>query len=172
MNTLALAIERFGLTGTAAEIVTAFGVGVEVGRDSTPFTWSGVNAALLVAGIPSDAINAFNTQIQTQSPAMDKSLSSGGVDFTIEAVRTAIASVGIPDAIVAVLLNIGIQNAPRWKAAGLESLPTESDVTTALAQIANNQEKATLMNEVVNPWFSDESKTVADLKSAIVAWSL
>lgn len=171
MNTLALAIERFGLTGTAAEIVTAFGVGVEVGRDSTPFTWSGVNAALLVAGIPSDAINAFNTQIQTQSPSMDKSLSSGGVDFTIEAVRTAIASGGIPDAIVAVLLNIGIQNAPRWKAAGLESLPTEAEVTVALTQVSNQQAVAAFMNETLNPLLATEP-TPAQIKSAVAAWSL
>lgn len=165
--TLQLAIS--GIPGTAAEIRTALQQTVEISRNAVPYTWAGVNAAMLSAGIDPQVIDAVVTGLPQMAggAGLNASLSSGGVDFTLQTIRDAVAASSLPDGVKTVLLAIGVQHGPKWQQLGLESLPTEQAIQDALDAIANRQAKAALMNEIIAPLVADESKTVADIKTAV-----
>lgn len=151
MTSLAAIIQSLGLSGTAAEIRTALNADVELSRNSTPQSLAGVADRLAAQGLDVSILIGLRNHIRTLpvgGDTMEGLLltgggTAGGVDFTLPTVRGQIAyNQGHPattaeqQAILAGLLLIGITPGKQWQKSGLESLPSEAEITAALAQLA------------------------------------
>jgi len=160
------------------EVVTAFNADVELSRDTTSYLWGGLNIKLLEKGIDSALVATWDQLIVDLpgGPMMGEMLRSGGVDLSLDAVRVPLqAAVGLGDSdadtLLNALLSIGITIGKKWELSALEALPTEAEVNAARVTIQNEQDVASLLNEVINPMSVDGS-TVAEIKSAVAEWSV
>lgn len=136
-RTLANAIQREGLTGTAAEIRAALAAEV-IGTDSTRRDWTYVSGLLLTAGFTGEQVDAFynGLQLMPGGVSLRAAMLSSGADFSLEPIQAGIdAARGQLGPLADVLLSIGKPRVPRWQRLGLHSLPSESDITAAIAEI-------------------------------------
>jgi len=140
-RTLADAIQAEGLSGTAAEIRTAFVADVTIATDSTAYTWSGLSEKLVTAGVDPMVIAGMGSVVNSlpRGDMLDRMLSSGGVNFAGPVVRAQLAAAAqsAPQyaEVIGAMLAIGVTTGPRWQRAGLDALPSESDITAAIAEI-------------------------------------
>ena len=167
-----------GFSGlTDAECVTALDETVEISRDETSYLWGGLNIKLLENGVDSSIVATWNELIVglPGGKMLGEMLRSGGVNLSLDIVRGPIqAAVGLNeqlDPLLSALLQIGIKTGKCWEKYGLESLPTETEIATARAEIQNESDIASLFNELLNPMQADGS-TVAQIKTAIANWSV
>lgn len=171
MTTLADAIQIEGLTGTAAEIRTAFAADVTVSTDSTAYTWSGLSEKLVTAGVDPMVIAGMASVVNALpgGDMLDRMLSSGGVNFAGPVVRAQLAAAAqqSPEyaTVIAAMLAIGATTGPRWQRAGLQSLPTEQQIQAALNTIEAQQKFAQFANETL-PQMITAGTTWAAVKSA------
>jgi len=181
MTNLSMAILAHDLTGSAAEIVKAFGETVEVSRDATAYTWSGVNDRLVNMGVDPLTVVGWNVAVDALpgGSMLSLMLSSGGVDFTGPFIRqqlTAVKQVASPEVaeVLYALLSIGITMGPLWRKAGLSSLPTEAEVESALAEIdkasivAQCQQSIAAKHTAISGWLASldhRSMSVAEVRA-------
>ena len=160
------------------QIVDALSEKVEISRDSTPYTWSGITEKLVMHGVPPTELVQLMSGID-QLPGgsvLDKCLSSGGFDFSNDVNRATIKSfeVNEPEWAVNVLnamLAIGAPKmATKSELYGIELLSVEG-VAAERKRMKSLADKTRLMNDVVNAMVSDDTKTIDELKTAIAAWS-
>ena len=170
MNALANYIQANNLTGTPAEIVAALGATIDLPQDHTRWTYNGVADAfgeVAAEGI-AQAINA--TGLTTAVVAY----ASVGFDLanqkTQDQLTTIAAAVPALAGVCNSLKAIGRPTALRWQAAGFEDLPSEAEVTDALAEIAAQQAFSEFLNECVQPALSANGATVASIKAAVAAF--
>lgn len=152
-RTLADAIQAEGLSGTAAEILTALVADVTIATDSTAYTWSGLSEKLVTAGVAPMVIAGMASVVNAipGGDMLDRMLSSGGVNFAGPVVRAQLAAAAqsapqYADVIEAIL-SIGITTGPRWRRAGLALLPSESEI-----QVAMDEAAAQLAKDALRVW--------------------
>lgn len=168
MNSLAIAIQTEGLSGTAAEVLAALKSEIVIRSDSTPRDWRYVNGTLLAAGVPPETVDAFIDALPTikGGKAINAALMSSGVDFTLPHVVAGIeANSAALGPIAAILLAIGTTRGPRWRK-HLQDEPTEAAIQFSLNQIACE----TLLESIrstIGPVAVNTGKTVVELKSMI-----
>jgi hypothetical protein len=147
----------------------------------TLYTWSGISEQLLVVGVPPEAIIAFidNVESVVGGKALDKMLSSGGIDFSGEAIRNQImfaisqlaAEQVVANLVLSGMLSIGIGQAPNWQRLGLDSEPTLEQVETDLANftesVRTEQVWQSAYNQFISPVLDSEFPTVEALTAGV-----
>lgn len=132
------AINAIGSNKTPEEIVSALGVVTAEVVNSDPQTWTGLSEKLLAFGVDPGTLDDFVTQLPLipGGKVMEKALDSGGVDFSLPAVRAGIeANADKLGPLAGVLLSIGIQQAYRFQEFGLTALPTVDEVDEELKRM-------------------------------------
>lgn len=185
MTQLATAIQSLGLTGTSAEIRTAFGASGTPITDNTSYSLSGLAAALAIQGVDAMILVALRNHIRTLPVGGDTlegfliagGGTSGGVDCSRADIRYQIvvnqshpSTTAEQQAILAAMLLVGSTPRTKWEQAGLDALPEESDIAAAQTQIANQAAKTMFANEVLNAAIADESKSPDDIKQLVAEW--
>ena len=103
--------------------------------------------ALLGAGLTPEQVDEFIVNLPNfpGGKALSKSLDSGGVDFSLDAIQTGLNSLepafvaaygeggGL---IVAALKSIGVASTPKWQTMGLASEPTLEEIAAAKEKLA------------------------------------
>lgn len=170
--TLINAIQSQALTGTPAEVVSAFGATVDLPHNHDLWSYNGVATTFgdTAAEGLAQAMSAAGLTTAVMVYA------SKGFDLSLQQTQDKLdaIAVGVPPlAQVCIALKaIGRPTTTRWQFCGLSALPTEAEVAAAINTIADQQQIAALMNEVINPALSDPATTLASLKAAIAAWGV
>lgn len=169
---LIAAIQSQGLTGTPAEVVSAFGDLIDLPHNHDLWSYNGV--ATTFGDAAAEALAQAMTTAGLATAAMV--YASKGFDLSLQQTQDKLdaIAVGVPPlAQVCIALKaIGRPTTTRWEFCGLSALPTESEVAAALTTITNQQQIAALANEVINPALSNPATTLASLKAAVAAWGV
>lgn len=149
MNQLATAIQSLGLTGTATEVRVALDTNGDPIIDSTSYSLSGLAGRLAILGVAVEHLIGLRGHIR-DLPIGGDTLEgfliagggqSGGVDcsradlrYQFEVNQGHPSTTEAQQAILAGMLLVGSRPRKKYQQAGLGSLPSEADITTALAQ--------------------------------------
>lgn len=119
---------------------------VEISRNNSAFTYSGLNLAFLSVGIDPTILIGARAKLKAipiGGDDLEAMLLSGGVDFTLDAIRTQILANIQTGALTAdqlalcnAALQIGIRTGARWIKEGLSVEPSLVDITSARTTIA------------------------------------
>lgn len=163
-------------TKPSAELLALLRETVEMARDSTPYTWSGVNNRLAAMGVSLEVITTWGSAVASLpgGDMMERMLSSGGIDFSLDLIQAALSAAkeganGPTTQLLTLLQAIGVQTGPRWQKFGLPAEPTLQQIDDAKQVIENTRWVTHVVNEILNPGLS-EGKTIDELK-ALVAGS-
>lgn len=166
MTPLASAIQSLGLSGTAAEIRTALNADVAMPHDRTLWTYNGVAQAF-----GSEAAEGIAQAIAAAGlPTAVTVYAARGFDLSLDQTREQLDEIatGVPAlAQVCVALKaIGRPTAKRYATAGLDALPSEVEITAALAEIADDEKYNYVLGNLI-PGARAQGKTWAETKALI-----
>lgn len=134
-RTLADAIQAEGLSGTAEEIRSAFNSDVALPFNTELWTYNGVATQFGTSAAEGlgAAIKAAGLEVAYITYA------TIGFDLSLDQTQEQLETLGnaVPELanLCATMKAIGRPLAKRWQRVGLESLPSESDITAAIAEI-------------------------------------
>lgn len=180
MNQLATVIQQLGLTGKPAEIVKAFDATVELSRDSTSYSLSGLAFKLASLGVDPMILIELRRHVRDLTiggDTMEGLLltgggAAGGVDFSLDMIRFQVganlqqpSTTDAQKAILAGMLAIGVRSGPQWQKSGLPGLPSEDECKIALTQIDVTGRWAALSNDMIRPML--ETSTWDEIKAAV-----
>lgn len=159
---------------TAEEVHDLFGETVELVRDSTAYTWSGVNEQLAGLGVDVMVLAVWDQALPSipGGPMLANMLNSGGVDFTGPLIRAQLQSVAAGadpsiQAVLAALLEIGIRHGEWWRL-WFDSIPTVEEIQSALVANQKESEWKAISNLVAN--LGAAGGGADEIKAAVAAW--
>lgn len=166
MTPLATAIQSLGLSGTAAGIRTAFDADVDLPHDHTLWTYNGV--ATTFGPQAAEGLAQAMTAAGLTTAVMV--YASRGFDLSLDLTRQQLDAIaaGVPALaeVCASLKAIGRPTTKRYAYAGLNSLPSEAEITAALAEISI-AEKCDYVTGILIPAARADGKTWDEIKTLI-----
>jgi hypothetical protein len=166
--TLRTAIQAIGIDKTAEELLAALVAVTDTTVNSDPQTWTGLSEKLLTFGVPPEALDDFVVQLPEipGGKMMAKALDSGGVDFSLPAVRAGIeANAEKLGPLADVLLSIGIQKTYRFQQFGLAAMPTPDEITAEQKRLdpASNTLRKVMLSFHLTPQPDESSRPLLQL---------
>ena len=163
-------IESLGMSASSvSEVSASLSASVVTHRDSTPKNYAEMvrSFGLVAAEGILQALTAANLH------GAAAVYTGVGIDLSLDVSQQQLDALAaavpqLADVCVELKL-IGRRTAPRWQASGLEQMPSDAEITAALASIADSQAVATFFNETLNPLVSSGAGK-ADIKAAVAAW--
>lgn len=172
---LVSAVNELGTDKTPSELLTLLNETVDISRDNTSYTWSGVNNRLVSLGCPLDVVATWCDAITQVAGGtmLANMLNSGGVDFSSDLIQSSLAAAkvganGPTTALLTLLQQVGITTGPRWRSMGCAEQPTEQTIQAAIDRCIVNRWVASTINDVIHPAVA-EGKSIEQIKSLIAS---
>lgn len=143
---------------TAQEVLDELSVDIDLDRDNTAYTWSGLYDKLALMGFSESQLDSIEDGIAAfhGGKVLVNSLGSGGLSFGRDDIQlkllTLLDSGSLTEeqsALVYALKSIGQPVGKRWQKEGLSSLPTLSEIGDAIT-LRDKEDALTIIQNRVN----------------------